>query len=700
VEETMRVLRAKRSLSNSLVLLLALAGSTLTLPSICHAATLTVCASGCNYTTIAAAIAAASPGDTISIQDAVHSEANITVDRDLTIQGQGAANTAVDGGGGGTIFTIDSGITVAIQNITVRNGSSSADGGGIVNSGTLTISNSTLSGNFSSSNGGGLANFSGAVTISNSTVSNNTADAFGGGILNSSGTITISNSTLASNFATSDGGGLAVISGTVAISSSTLSDNTASTFAGGGIWNFSGSISVINSTFSGNAAPNGGGIYNQGQVTISSSTLAGNVVSTGGGGIDNLSSATVKNSIVGDNSGGDCSGTIAALGANLDTDGTCVSANFTQVTSAQVNLGLLALNPPGSTETQALLPGSVAINAVSDCTDVAGNPVTADQRGVTRPQGPACDIGSFEAQTQPTSAVSTHTDLGLLTDSNDTPTGANVTMGAFVHDQAMVTTTVNPIPTGSSVSFTVFPDATCSSTASSSDTVSLTGGAMAESVESSGTTGVAAYGPLSVGAIAYEAVFNSGDTTQVPNSTSTCEPLNIGSPISQFFYYLDGNTTTSYNCTLESLVNNTCTTGQEATVSMLLGSTHSFQVNVQVANQTGLPVIEKVAGGLTAGKDVLYSGLTTTCGSAMVKHNGQVTWNANGAASPKAAGFQMAPAVTCELQVTVTETFSSTGQQTITSQWSATQTEVSPVTNQTITLTSPLTGSLVVDVTP
>src|SRR5690348_5963992 len=65
-----------------------------------RAATLTVCASSCAYTTIAAAILAASPGDTISIQDAVHTEANIAVDRNLTIQGQGAVNTAVDGGAG------------------------------------------------------------------------------------------------------------------------------------------------------------------------------------------------------------------------------------------------------------------------------------------------------------------------------------------------------------------------------------------------------------------------------------------------------------------------------------------------------------------------------------------------------------------------------------------------------------------------
>jgi hypothetical protein len=59
----------------------------------------------------------------------------------------------------------------------------------------------------------------------------------------------------------------------------------------------------------------------------------------------------------------------------------------------------------------------------------------------------------------------------------------------------------------------------------------------------------------------------------------------------------------------------------------------------------------------------------------------------------------MTPGQVCNLEVTVTEAFKSTGQQIITGQFSETQTEVSPVTNRTITLTSPYTGSLVANVT-
>lgn len=140
----------------AIVLLLTLLAFSLTPPSSSYAAPLTVCSSGCGYTTIAAAILAASAGDTISITDAVHTEANITVDRNLTIQGQGAANTAVDGGGSGPVFTINGGVTATIQDLTIRNGSDPSfggpvnfvvGGGGILNYGTVKISNSTLSGN-------------------------------------------------------------------------------------------------------------------------------------------------------------------------------------------------------------------------------------------------------------------------------------------------------------------------------------------------------------------------------------------------------------------------------------------------------------------------------------------------------------------------------------------------------------------------
>jgi hypothetical protein len=51
----------------------------------------------------------------------------------------------------------------------------------------------------------------------------------------------------------------------------------------------------------------------------------------------------------------------------------------------------------GPTLTQALLPGSPAIDAGSP-TDIAGDSVTVDQRGFPRPGGSGNDIGAYEVQ--------------------------------------------------------------------------------------------------------------------------------------------------------------------------------------------------------------------------------------------------------------------------------------------------------------
>lgn len=59
----------------------------------------------------------------------------------------------------------------------------------------------------------------------------------------------------------------------------------------------------------------------------------------------------------------------------------------------------------GPTETIALQPTSPAIDAIPSGASGCGFAVTEDQRGEGRPQGPACDVGAFEAtpdETPPT----------------------------------------------------------------------------------------------------------------------------------------------------------------------------------------------------------------------------------------------------------------------------------------------------------
>ena len=225
---------------------------------------------------------------------------------------------------------------------------------------------------------------------------------------------------------------------TLTIINSTLPENTATGTPGqgGAIANGGGRVTIINSTLSNNSAATDGGaiVHSFGTLTITNSTLWGNSASSGGG-IANTDAMTIKNSIVANSSGGNCSNfsTVTAQGFNFATDGTC--PGFMQKTSAQLNLGSLA-NNGGPTQTHALQPGSVAIDAATDCTDTGGGAVTTDQRGVTRPQdgdanGSAiCDVGAYEAAGPP---VVTSTSLQAFY-TNNGPDSFTVTFNEPVQD--------------------------------------------------------------------------------------------------------------------------------------------------------------------------------------------------------------------------------------------------------------------------
>src|SRR4029077_2279895 len=153
----------------------------------------------------------------------------------------------------------------------------------------------------------------------------------------------------------------------------------------------------------GNTATDAGGFYNQGTLTLSNSTVSGNTASYGGG-IYNNATVTTRNTIWANNSsGGNCQGgTFTSQGHNLSDDASCSFTGTGDLNSTPAGLdpGGLKANG-GATQTIALLATSPAVDAIllspiNYCTDTSGNPVTTDQRGVTRPQGSACDIGAFE----------------------------------------------------------------------------------------------------------------------------------------------------------------------------------------------------------------------------------------------------------------------------------------------------------------
>jgi pectin methylesterase-like acyl-CoA thioesterase len=89
----------------------------------------TVCASGCDFTTIQAAIddAYTISGSIINVVDAVYTEADITVNKDATIRGQGTNVSIVQaheeiGNATGRVFFVVEDITVTIEEMAIRHG--------------------------------------------------------------------------------------------------------------------------------------------------------------------------------------------------------------------------------------------------------------------------------------------------------------------------------------------------------------------------------------------------------------------------------------------------------------------------------------------------------------------------------------------------------------------------------------------------
>jgi hypothetical protein len=336
-----------------------------------------------------------------------------TLTHSISIEGPGATQLTVrrDTGGSYGIFAVGSGATVSISGLSITNGLTAygVDGGGISNGGTLTVSDSIISGNTAGGSGGGIAN-GGTLTLSNSTVVGNDAQVqigstIGGGILNI-GTLILSNSTVSGNHVVGYGGGIYNLYGDMTVSYSTISGNTASPAfegggSGGGIYNYQfGLLTLSNSTVSGNHAQagEGGGLLNDSgaSMEITNSTISNNTAGLGGG-ISNSVEATVlnmRNTILARNSGfsgpSDLYGSLSSSGHNLigNTQG---SSGFDPTDLLNVNplLGPLQDNG-GPTQTMALLAGSPALNA-GDTAQLG----VADQRGVVRSGG--VNIGAYQA---------------------------------------------------------------------------------------------------------------------------------------------------------------------------------------------------------------------------------------------------------------------------------------------------------------
>ena len=301
-------------------------------------------------TTVANVIRLAAGTYTLSIAgrgEDLAATGDLDITHDLTVRGAGADVTTIDAASLDRVFHVPAGVTVELIDLTMAGGDPQAEGGGIFNAGTLTLTRCQVTGSTATSGGGALTNATGGIAnIVSSTLFGNSADS--GGAIDNQGTLTIVNSTISGNEATANGGGIDSQAGTTTITNATVAENSAAT----------------------------------------------------GGGIANSATVTLLNTIVADNSAttdADFSGTVVSSGTNLIGS---VGASTGWIASDLVDtdplLGPLQDNT-GGTLTHALLIDSPAIDAGTDT-----EAPTEDQRGIDRPQdaapGPASTILLYSAE--------------------------------------------------------------------------------------------------------------------------------------------------------------------------------------------------------------------------------------------------------------------------------------------------------------
>ncbi|MFM9904955.1 MAG: beta strand repeat-containing protein, partial [Pyrinomonadaceae bacterium] len=269
----------------------------------------------------------------------------------------GAARLRISGNNAGRIFNLALSGVLALNGLTVTNGSAPFSAAINANSTAITVFNSNIMNSVATGNGGGIGVCGAGVIANSSIIGNRAAD--GGGIY-------IINSGICGGYETRS-----------LIINSTVSGNTATgaTAVAGGINAGGTEVRIVNTTVTNNSAPSGsasaGGIRNNGgTIRLSNSLVAGNT---------SLSP--------------DIEGTINSLGYNLigNTSGTVI--NGTTTGNILNPAGGARLAPlgfyGGQTQTHALLSGSPAINAGTS----TGAPAT-DQRGASRVG--TVDIGAFE----------------------------------------------------------------------------------------------------------------------------------------------------------------------------------------------------------------------------------------------------------------------------------------------------------------
>ncbi len=264
------------------------------------AATHNVCASGCPYTTIQAAVDDSKAGDTISLAAGTYFE-NVTLPGTrLTVEGVGRRRVVIDGSLKGPVFTIGSaqapfatGDTIIFSEVTIARGQSTNGGAILVwNGSPLVIQHSIVLSNRATQNGGAVYTLANSLTIADSNFINNQAVLSGGAVEMTSEDLTldISDSVFSHNLAPGGAGGAVdtaahTTQGT--ITNSSFTQNQAKYGGALSLLNYIGaSLQLTDVTVSGNTATeSGGGMLFAARAVLTRTVFTHNVAGRNGGGI-------------------------------------------------------------------------------------------------------------------------------------------------------------------------------------------------------------------------------------------------------------------------------------------------------------------------------------------------------------------------------------------------------------------------------
>jgi hypothetical protein len=312
--------------------------------------TLTVCPAGppeCQFETVQAALVAAQTGDRILIAPGTYA-AGFTVAKNVSLIGSGESETTLSGGE--VAVTIAADVTVEVTGLTISQGSDT----GLVNRGTLTVTDSAVqqSGRYPSP-AGGIYN-TGILTLLRSTIGGNITPDFGsvGGMRND-GQLTMRDSAIVNNYGET-----------------------------GALLN-EGSAAITGSAFRSNDGMGVANIRNGGRLELRDGLVAEGASDITGA-LDNSGVALIVDTVLRDNSGVDL--TIVNRGrASLTINRSIIRGNdSSEVGGAITNLGVLRLRGSRVTGNRASLGGGIYNTGTADLshTVITGNTAFSDGGGI------------------------------------------------------------------------------------------------------------------------------------------------------------------------------------------------------------------------------------------------------------------------------------------------------------------------------